>query len=393
MKKLFALLLFASCSSILAATPIKDLRVSGTFDVPPSTPIPAVNIDWSKGQTHYKTLSANTTFTFSNTANTKLPVEVAVTNTASNYTVAWPASVIWEGGVIPTQTVGAKTDVYTFKFIGAQIYGSVRQNYTNQTPSPTPTATATATATSTATATATPTASPAPTATATATATPTATPNSPDDIPGLILWIKADAQSFSDNDPVGTAVDSSGTTNNATASGTERPTFKTGILNSLPVFRFDGTDDRLTFTTAASTTTTFVVARISVASSTFTDYTPFIIYDTAGAGRLCAKVTTNNWGTFLSNSTDLDAGEVLGTSTWNVLEMTSTTGSTVIYRNGVQKGTAAFSSSNGTTNFIGAEPGTRFLNGDIAEVITYNSVLSTGNRTAIELYLASKYGL
>jgi hypothetical protein len=90
-----------------------------------SVAISASAIDWSAGNVFTKTLAANTTFTFSNTA--EKTIVVAVTNTTSNRTVTWP-TVKWAGGVAPTQTVGAKTDIYTFIKIGSTIYGSVVQN-------------------------------------------------------------------------------------------------------------------------------------------------------------------------------------------------------------------------------------------------------------------------
>lgn len=92
--------------------------------------IAASAIDWATGATFSKTLSASTTFTFSNS----LPgqeIRVAITNTVANYTVTWPSSptLKWSGGIAPVQTVGAKTDVYTFVNIGGVIYGSVVQNF------------------------------------------------------------------------------------------------------------------------------------------------------------------------------------------------------------------------------------------------------------------------
>ena len=92
--------------------------------------IAASAIDWATGASFSKTLSASTTFTFSNS----LPgqeIRVAITNTVANYTVTWPSSptLKWSGGVAPVQTVGAKTDVYTFVNIGGVIYGSAVQNF------------------------------------------------------------------------------------------------------------------------------------------------------------------------------------------------------------------------------------------------------------------------
>lgn len=89
--------------------------------------IAAADINWSLGSTFTKTLAANTTFTFSNAVDGRTIV-VALTNTASNYTVAW-TGVTWSGGTAPTQTTGAKTDVYTFVKVGAVIYGSAVQNF------------------------------------------------------------------------------------------------------------------------------------------------------------------------------------------------------------------------------------------------------------------------
>lgn len=92
-----------------------------------ATAIASTAIDWSAASTFTKTLSANTTFTFSNATDGQTIV-VAITNTASNYTVTWP-TVSWTGGSAPVQTVGAKTDVYTIIKIGSTYYGSAVQNF------------------------------------------------------------------------------------------------------------------------------------------------------------------------------------------------------------------------------------------------------------------------
>jgi hypothetical protein len=101
--------------------------ITSPTEAGPSTPISASNIDWSLGNIFTKTLSANTTFTFSNLR--VGVIVVRVTNTVSNYTVTWPASVLWSGGTAPTQTVGNKSDVYTFVYDGSTVYGSVVQDF------------------------------------------------------------------------------------------------------------------------------------------------------------------------------------------------------------------------------------------------------------------------
>lgn len=91
--------------------------------------ISALDIDWvNPNHTFYKTLGANSTFTFSNTVEGKTII-VALTNTASNYTVTWPVSVKWRLGSAPIQSTGAVTDIYTFVRINGVIYGSAIQNF------------------------------------------------------------------------------------------------------------------------------------------------------------------------------------------------------------------------------------------------------------------------
>ena len=90
------------------------------------------SIDWSLSNSFSKTLAANAIFTFANVSDGQ-NIAVAVTNTASNYTVTWPTTspytVVWSGGNIPVQTIGEKTDVYSFYRCGSVIYASVIQNF------------------------------------------------------------------------------------------------------------------------------------------------------------------------------------------------------------------------------------------------------------------------
>jgi len=107
---------------VLPATAIEDTDSYAATQV-----ISGTEIDWSLANTFSKTLTANTTFTFTNTTDGHT-ILVALTNTASNYTVTWP-SISWKDSQAPVQTVGAKTDLYTLTKIGAAIYGAVVQNF------------------------------------------------------------------------------------------------------------------------------------------------------------------------------------------------------------------------------------------------------------------------
>lgn len=79
-----------------------------------------------------KTLGATQRFVFTNFGDGQT-VNVAVTNTASNYTVTWVnpdgLTIKWTGNITPVQTIGAKTDIWTFIRFGTIIYGNVVQDF------------------------------------------------------------------------------------------------------------------------------------------------------------------------------------------------------------------------------------------------------------------------
>ena len=96
---------------------------------PATSTISASAIDWSVSNSFYKTLAANTTFTFSNAQDGQV-ITICLLNTTSNYTVTWP-TIKWAGGTAPTMTTGAKYDVYTIYYnatVGAY-FGSYVQNF------------------------------------------------------------------------------------------------------------------------------------------------------------------------------------------------------------------------------------------------------------------------
>jgi hypothetical protein len=96
---------------------------------PATSTISASAIDWSLSNSFYKTLAANTTFTFSNAQDGQV-ITICLLNTTSNYTVTWP-TIKWAGGTAPTMTVGAKYDIYTIYYnatVGAY-FGSYVQNF------------------------------------------------------------------------------------------------------------------------------------------------------------------------------------------------------------------------------------------------------------------------
>lgn len=97
---------------------------AGAYTVPNA--ISASEIDWAVSNVHTKTLGANTTFTFANRVAGQTIV-VRLTNTASNYTVAWPTTK-WTTGSVPVMSTGATSDIYTFFYDGTDNFGSYVQD-------------------------------------------------------------------------------------------------------------------------------------------------------------------------------------------------------------------------------------------------------------------------
>lgn len=109
-------------------------------------------------------------------------------------------------------------------------------------------------------------------------------PAQPDSMGGLKLWLKADAiTGLNDGDPVGTWNDSSGNGNNAAQStAANKPTYKTSIINSQPIVRFDGSNDRLDISSIAipNDPIVFVIAKVTGT----TTYREFVDYDVNASG-------------------------------------------------------------------------------------------------------------
>lgn len=64
----------------------------------------------------------------------------------------------------------------------------------------------------------------------------------PSDISNLSFWFDANQESYANNDAVGTVHDFANGNDATQSTPSAKPTFKTGTINSLPVFSFDGGD-------------------------------------------------------------------------------------------------------------------------------------------------------
>lgn len=218
----------------------------------------------------------------------------------------------------------------------------------------------------------------------------------PTDYGNLSAWWKADAiTGLADGAALSPWVDSSGSGYNATATGTQRPTYRTSQVGGLPALDFDGADDWLNSSAPSNGNeqTLFAVVRLDTIGL------PMMIRGAAGGGALSMEITdTGNLALANAGSAPTVTSAALSTGVWYILAG-SASASLDFMRvrvGGVQTaatwtGTAATVRgtriSNNTANNGGR------LDGKIAELIVYQALRSDAEIVAIEGYLAAKYGL
>lgn len=218
----------------------------------------------------------------------------------------------------------------------------------------------------------------------------------PTDISGLALWADADAiTGLSNADPVTTWEDQSGNGNDlAQSTSAAKPTYRTNVVNGKPVVRFDGTDDTMV-TAAFASELAQPNTIIAVALFATTATTNRMICDGLAAGKRHAMYSHLNSGgkwTFYAGTTEVN-GSVIATGAFHVVSAIYNGASSVLYLNGAQDATGNTGSNPLSGLRLGSFAGAAFLNGDIAEILVYDSALSTADRESVEEYLMEKYAL
>lgn len=214
----------------------------------------------------------------------------------------------------------------------------------------------------------------------------------------LAVYLKADAgtSTTTDGATVSSWTDQSGNGNNATSPGTQ-PIYKTNAINGQPAVRFDGGFTYMALPTPST---------LGIQNH---DYEIFIIAKSSThAVQFLMGGATENYEIHLDGvsgarfipaaSTYIDQGDNQDYTEGNVhmfnVQASSTYGK--IRVDGTDGGSTAADvrSSNGGGLVLGVRAGgTFYFNGDIAEVIIYNTVLSAIDRITVEKYLADKYGM
>lgn len=227
----------------------------------------------------------------------------------------------------------------------------------------------------------------------------------PTTITGLALWFKADAGLLDASDaPItvdGTAIktwqDQSGNTKHAVqATGANQPLYKAGITNGKPVVRFDGSNDTLVTPAVAeagwTTGATVICAYTLKAAGNY----PFVI--TASNGPELRHESNTKHPSFgvLGNVNAISSTDVLNTPVVVTGQFDDAANTNAVRINGGAATSAAQASSlsaNVAFYLASRFDAFAFAQIDLAEVLVYNSSLSTGNRQSVERYLGTKYGI
>lgn len=217
-------------------------------------------------------------------------------------------------------------------------------------------------------------------------------------VAGYSLWLKADAgvlngagSAASDGDAVATWQDQSGNGNDATQStGGSRPTYKTSIVNGLPVLRFNGFNSlSLTATLAADPCTVLAVFRPD-SSSVLT----IVAGDTGG---LQYRLDGLQQRLVKTNTADMGFGTgTLSTSAFSSggVRYSTSASQANLRLDGASDGDKTPLSLSNPFQWIGSKATvSEAFSGDIAELLIYPSALSDADRGTTETYLASRYGL
>ncbi len=221
---------------------------------------------------------------------------------------------------------------------------------------------------------------------------------------GLVAWLRADTGVVVDGaGNVSTWTDLSGTGHHASQSNASaRPHLNTSAVNGSPALAFNGTSGFLGIANSLSSFSGGVTMLVVAKPTAVVNYGRILDF---GNGQgvnnliLCRKSTTNtvNWIAITpSGTTTLDGTNLLTLSQYKLLCGTQNATAAQLLVNGTLAASASGSapanvalSSNliGKSNWVG-DP---FFQGEIAEIMVYNRVLTTAERQLIELYLNQRY--
>ncbi|MDB5185269.1 MAG: hypothetical protein JWN38_1077 [Candidatus Saccharibacteria bacterium] len=211
----------------------------------------------------------------------------------------------------------------------------------------------------------------------------------PATLSGLVAWYDASQiTGLADGDAVAQWNDLSGNGNHAVqATGANKPTYKTNIQNGKPVVRFNGTTTVLARTLGVALTAPYTIVVVGRASQGVSANECFV---SGGNSTFLSGRTTGRYAIQSGSPGFAQQSNNLVTKTNAFVLVIGTFSTTPIVRvSGIDGAVGSWASVANMSNiYLGAVTNADYLNGDLAEVIVYNRVLTSGEVTQLETYLA-----
>jgi hypothetical protein len=221
----------------------------------------------------------------------------------------------------------------------------------------------------------------------------------------LQLWLKADNDVRLSGSNVSQWIDVSGNATDASQStSSDQPTFISNAQNGLPAIRFNGSSQNLALGSAFNDfnngMSVFTVVKPTGSSAGFVlDLSRGLTLDNVTLSRTGGSGTTGTVTVYrTSPGTSLNATSALTVDRFQLFEgfQTGATGTGSISVNGSSLVSGTLSQPTQvtrTTNHIGTNSNVSgsFYQGEIAEILVYNKLLSTEQRLTVEAYLAKRY--
>jgi hypothetical protein len=202
---------------------------------------------------------------------------------------------------------------------------------------------------------------------------------------------------LADGDPVTTWRDSSVNGNHATMTGTNRPTFKTAIVNGKPVVRFTSAGlSKLNLATPITGSFPWIVFAVTKPA---TNTSRIDSLDGNDGGSPRGPLVVSGGGCYIFTREGYYNITTPTTFAWHIFEGIYTgagAGQQFIVIDGTNAGIFALTAAVNTGNFatIGYDTTPTYCDGDIAEIIIYTSPAMSGpDRLNVEKYLADKYAI
>jgi hypothetical protein len=175
--------------------------------------------------------------------------------------------------------------------------------------------------------------------------------------------------------------------------GANQPVYKVGIINSLPVVRFDGISQFMYSIGCARKSPSSIFLACKAAALTDGKF----MFDASSSEDAC--IAAISAGIYMLAGATGPAITLAWNTSWNIISAIFGSGSnSQVWLNSVHPGSGPANCgingeptglSLGASGFSGTAP----FPCDIAEVIVYNAVISNSNRLLIEQYLSLKYGI